>query len=172
MTSGNKSRSTGKLLGEFPFISRTFEGRFRDNPYVLDMDANLFIGPADEIARDEHAAIEIIFHFLNQTDRPMAPVRALLRDRVRLLEAFATFDAARVDMDDEGFHIFVYGTYDGDVLTPVDDDELPCGPCGRSVNEIKRRLYALCSRVDSRFQERQLNASLLETEAHFLRSEP
>ena len=47
-----------KLLGNFPFISRTFEGRFKDNPYVLDADGNLFI---DELlgAGITHAALEV-----------------------------------------------------------------------------------------------------------------
>jgi len=74
-------RGGTKLLGSLPFVSRTFEGRFEDTPFVLDMDANLYIGPADHLSRDQHAAVEVVFHFLSQTGRIQAPVRRVLRDR-------------------------------------------------------------------------------------------
>ncbi|MFT5391417.1 MAG: hypothetical protein ACI8PT_001612 [Gammaproteobacteria bacterium] len=70
-----------KLLGGLDFVSRTFEGEFKGNPFVLDLDANLYIGPADHVPRDEHAAIEVIFHFLNQTNRRIGAVREVLSDR-------------------------------------------------------------------------------------------
>lgn len=47
----SRLQASDKLLGCFPYISRTFEGKFRDNPCVLDRDANLYIGPADNVSR-------------------------------------------------------------------------------------------------------------------------
>ena len=157
-----------KLLGGFSFISRTFEARFRENPYVLDADGNLFIGPADQYARDEHVAIEVIYHFLNQTGRPIAPLRELLRNREDLLRAFHDFDKARIEEIGDEFHIIVFGTYDGEPLSSVVDDELPCGPCGISINRIKRRFSKLCRRLDRAFFERKLTTELQDVESRFI----
>ena len=81
-----------KLLGGLSFVSRTFEGQFRENPYVLDMDANLYVGPADHLSRDEHSGIEVIYHFLSQTGRVGLTLKELLRDRLALLDAFDALD--------------------------------------------------------------------------------
>lgn len=157
-----------KLLGELGYVSRTFEGGFRDNPYVLDLDANLYVGPADHVARDEHAAIEAVYHFLFQLDRVRHPVRELLRDRRLLLDAFLAFDAARGVGQAGDFRIVLYGTYDGDALVPLDDDQLPAGPCGKSVVEIKSRFYAICRRMDPDFDGRELTPEQRQAEASFL----
>ncbi len=172
MPSGPQPTTTGKLLGGFPFISRTFEGRFKDNPYVLDADANFYVGPADQVARDEHVAIEIIYQFLNQTDRPVRAFRRLFRSRPELLQAFETFDRARDASDGDEFQVFLFGTYDGEPLQPYADDELPSGPCGKSVNEIKRRLYEICSRVDPMFGDRPMTPELQQVEDRFMRWTP
>lgn len=156
-----------KLLGSLSFVSRTFEGSFKENPYVLDMDANLYIGPADHVSRDEHSAIEVVFHFLRQTGRIDGTLRDLLRDRGRLLEAFAAFDEARSEAAAEDFRVFVFGTYDGEPLLPVADDDLPAGPCGVAVNAIKQRFYEMCRRMDKEFAERDLSDSQREVEARF-----
>jgi hypothetical protein len=159
----------GKLLGGFPFISRTFEGKFKENPYVLDADANLFIGPADNVSRDEHVAIEVIYHFLAQTGRAVGPFRELLRDREKLLRSFAVVDGIRSEEGGpEEFNLHLFGTYDGEPLQGWHDDELPAGPCGKSVNELKRRLYEICMRMDKQFSERSLSAELREIEARFI----
>jgi hypothetical protein len=108
-----------KLLGSLPFVSRTFEGHFKDSPYVLDMDANLYIGPADQYSRDQHAAVEVVYHFLAQTGRLTNPFAELLRDRRLLLAAFAAFDEARAegaDAESEEFRIRIHATYDGQPL--------------------------------------------------------
>ena len=157
-----------KLLGGLSFVSRTFEGTFKENPYVLDMDANLYIGPADHLSRDEHSAIEVVYHFLRQTGRIDSGLRELLGNRLRLLEAFKAFDDARLDDEAEDFRIFVYGTYDGEALVPGADDDLPAGPCGRTVNELKQRFYALCRRKDPEFEQRKLSAALTRVESSFV----
>ena len=157
-----------KLLGGLPFVSRTFEGQFKDNPYVLDMDANLYIGPADHVSRDEHSGIEVVFHFLSQTGRLDQNLKQLLRDRRALLDAFAAFDDARMQGDTEEFRVFVFGTYDGELLLPVTDDELPAGPCGRSIGELKRRFYDLCRRLDSNFDQHELSSSQAQAEQRFV----
>ena len=72
-----------KLLGGLSFVSRTFEGTFKETPYVLDMDANLYIGPADAVSRDEHSAVEVVYHFLRQTGRLDLNLRELLSNRLR-----------------------------------------------------------------------------------------
>lgn len=158
-----------KLLGELSFVSRTFEGGFKDSPFVLDMDANLYIGPADHLSRDEHSAIEAIYHFLAQQGRLQGAFKDLLRDRRRLLDAFREFDAARIQSHSSEFRICVFGTYDGSMLLPVEDDELPAGPCGKSVGEIKRRFYDLCRRLDRDFQRRELSPEQQRAEAVFSR---
>lgn len=165
--SATQMRDHRKLLGGLPFVSRTFEGTFKEIPYVLDMDANLYIGPADHISRDEHSAIEVIYHFLHQTGKVKLPLRELLRNRLQLLEAYAAFDDARMESDAEEFRIFLFGTYDGEPLVAVDDDELPAGPCGRTVNEIKRRFYELCTRLDASFASRELSEAQQRVERRF-----
>lgn len=162
--------SDKKLLGGLSFVSRTFEGRFKENPYVLDMDANLYIGPADHLSRDEHSAIEVIFHFLAQTGKIRQPLRELLRNRLLLLSAFAAFDEARSESTSEEFRIYVFGTYDGEPLLEDGDDDLPAGPCGKSVNELKLRFYTLCSRLDKEFRSRVPSEEQRKTEARFTAS--
>lgn len=156
-----------KLLGGLSFVSRTFEGSFKENPYVLDMDANLYIGPADHLSRDEHSAIEVVYHFLRQTSRIDLGVRELLGNRLRLLEAFQAFDEARAEEGGDDFRIFVFGTYDGEMLVPGVDDDLPAGPCGRTVNELKQRFYALCKRKDPEFSTRKISDELRGIERRF-----
>ena len=159
-----------KLLGEFPFVARTFEARFKSSPYVLDADANLFLGPADHALPFEHTAIAVVVHYLNQTDRKIAPLGRLLRNRKELLEAFKVFDNARIEGENNEFQIFLLGTFDGESLRAIDDDELPCGPCGVSVNDVKRRFYALCARLDAKFHQRPLSKTLIEVQARFVLS--
>lgn len=156
-----------KLLGELSFVSRTFEGGFKESPFVLDMDANLYIGPADHLARDEHAAIEAVYHFLAQQGRVKRSIKELLRDRRLLLDAFREFDAARIQIHASEFRICVFGTYDGSMLLPVEDDELPAGPCGKSVSEIKRRFYDLCRRLDKDYERRELSPEQKRAEKAF-----
>ena len=160
-----------KLLGGLPFVSRTFEGTFKDTPFVLDMDANLYIGPADALSRDEHSAIEVVFQFLRQTGKLECSVREALSNRRRLLRVFNAFDQARSDGDAEEFRIFVFGSYDGDPLRGISDDELPAGPCGRSINDLKRRFYEICRKVDSKFTSHELNEREQKVERRFLRSD-
>lgn len=166
MTANTPSRAK-TLLGGFKFVSRTFEGSFRDNPFVLDADANLYIGPADYVPRDEHATIEVIYHFLSETDRVSGDVGALLRNRARLLDAFCSFDEARREAPKSEFRILIFGTYDGHALAPTTDDDLPAGPCGKTVNEVKRRLYSLARRADIDFDGRELNEEQRKQEAQF-----
>lgn len=168
MSATGRGGSSRKLLGGFPFISRTFEGKFKENPFVLDADANLFVGPADGVTRDEHIVIGVLYHFMNETGRMIGPVRELLRNRVELLEAFAMFDEIRREGHAEEFHLYMFGTYDGELLTAPEDDELPAGPCGKSVNDIKRRFYAICARIDPDFKTRKLSARLVAVEQCFV----
>lgn len=162
-----KSRKEKKLLGNLSFVCRTFEGRFSDSPYVLDMDANLYIGPADQLSRDEHAGIEVIYHFLRQTGMINHSMKELLHDRVRLLEAFCAFDQARVESQADEFQIFIFGTYDGEPLADIGDDDLPAGPCGKSINAIKRHFYAACRILDKEFDNRKLEQAHKSAEAKF-----
>ncbi|MCP4041911.1 MAG: hypothetical protein GY731_08130 [Gammaproteobacteria bacterium] len=158
-----------KLLGGLSFVSRTFEGSFKDNPYVLDMDANLYIGPADSVPRDEHASIEVIFHFLAQRRLIKHPIRELLRDRQLLLDAFIEFDDSREEnAEEQEFRIFIFSTYDGVPLVPVDDDLLPAGPCGMSINDVKWRFYSICRRMDKQFYKRNLTPRQQQAEAAFI----
>lgn len=161
-------REDDKLLGGLPFVSRTFEGKFKDNPYVLDMDANLYVGPADHVTRDEHASLEVIYHFLRQTNRVHLPLREVLRNRSYLLDMFAAFDEARGDNGEGEFNVHLFGTYDGEPLLALLDDELPAGPCGKSVNELKRRFYRLCARTDKDFSARTLTSEQRRAESRFL----
>ena len=160
-----------KLLGTLPFVSRTFEGGFKENPFVLDLDGNLYIGPADQMARDEHSAIEAVYHFLAERQKVKHPVRELLRSRKLLLDAFASFDEARSEGEESDFRIIIFGTYDAVALAPIEDDDLPAGPCGQPINAIKRRFYELCKRLDKRFYDRRLNAREQRAEGRFLSEE-
>ncbi len=162
--------SSRKLLGSLPFVSRTFEGYFKETPFVLDMDANLFVGPADHMSRDQHAAVEVVYHFLSQTGLIDRPVRDLLRDRRLLLDAFSVFDQARVDDDEHEFRILIHGTYDGELLAGPADDDLPAGPCGQSVNQVKLRFYRACRRLDPEFKKRELSPGQRVAEKRVLRS--
>ena len=155
-------------MGGLSFVSRTFEGSFKENPYILDMDANLYIGPADQISRDEHPGIELVYYFLVQTKRIDKPLRELLRNRTTLLSAFDEFDKARADSEKEEFRIRLFGTYDGEGLVGIEDDEFPAGPCGMSVNEIKRRFYLICKRSDKQFATHKLSDADKSIEARFI----
>lgn len=163
--------SANKLLGGLSFVSRTFEGTFKETPFVLDMDANLYIGPADQLCRDEHSAVEVVFNYLRELEKADRPVKDLLRNRLALLEVFDAFDCARQedgDSEETEFRIFVFGSYDGVILDAIADDDMPAGPCGKTVNEIKNRLYQLCLRSDSQFQSRTLSPKHIEIEQRFL----
>ena len=59
-------------------------------------------------------------------------------------------------------------TYDGESLVTGQDDELPSGPCGRSVNDLKRRFYKLCRRLDQEFEGRKLTPEQRTAEARFV----
>ena len=72
-----------------------------------------------------------------------------------------------MESDSEEFRVFVFGTYDGELLLPVVDDELPAGPCGKSINELKRRFYRLCKRIDLEFGARELSQRHREIEGRF-----
>lgn len=160
---------SGKLLGDLAFVSRTFEGYFKDTPYVLDMDANLYLGPADHQSRDMHAAVEVVLQFLRQTGRIDDSVADLLTDRCKLLNAFICFDEARTDNEENEFRIIIHGTYDGEPLIDGTDD-LPAGPCGRAVNQVKLRFYRLCQRLDKQFSERKLDKRQQQAEQRLLKS--
>ena len=160
--------SPTKLLGTLPFVSRTFEGGFKENPFVLDLDGNLYIGPADQVTRDEHATIEVVYHFLLERRKILWPVRDLLRSRQVLLDALAAFDEARSEGEESDFRIIIFGTYDAVALAPIEDDELPAGPCGTPINAIKRRFYDICRRLDRQFQEHHLNPRQQRAEVRFL----
>lgn len=167
----NDTKTGPKLLGSLPFVSRTFEGYFEDSPFVLDMDANLHIGPADQYNRDHHAAVEVVYQFLAQTGRIRSPVSKLLRHRRLLLASFAAFDEARIEKaGEEEFRIRIHGTYDGEPLHETEDDNLPAGPCGQAINEVKLRFYILCTRLDGRFKTRELSAREKQAELRVLRS--
>jgi hypothetical protein len=131
------------------------------------MDANLYIGPADHVPRNEHAAIEVIFHFLNQTGRRIGAMREVLSDRGALLAAFETFDEPRDCSGRSEFRLLIFGTYDGEPLIDSEDDDLPAGPCGKTVNEVKRRFYSLCARRDQQCHSRELNDTQLVYEKRF-----
>jgi len=166
----SREKVGGKLLGSLPFVSRTFEGHFKDSPYVLDMDANLYVGPADHLARDEHSAVEVVYHFLSETGRIEAPLREILRDRALLLDAFSAFDHARVEDVERDFRILLHGTYDGELLLGQADDDLPAGPCGKAVNQVKLRFYRLCRRLDPDFKSRKLEPHQTAAERNILKS--
>ncbi len=156
-----------KLLGNLSFVGRTFEGRFNETPYVLDMDANLYIGPADHSSRDEHAGVEVVYQFLRQTGSIKHSIKELLHHRLQLLEAFSAFDQARVERQADEFQIFIFGTYDGEPLAGTGDDDMPAGPCGKSINAIKRHFYAACRILDQEFDRRELEQAHKSAEAKF-----
>ncbi len=162
-----KSKQLKKLLGNLSFVGRTFEGRFNETPYVLDMDANLYIGPADHFSRDEHAGIEVVYQFLLQTGKIQHSIKDLLHDRTRLLDAFGAFDQARLESQADEFQIFIFGTYDGEPLAGSGDDDMPAGPCGKSINAIKRHFYAACRILDKEFDRRELTDAHRSAEAKF-----
>ena len=167
MSRSQESNTQDKLLGDVSFVKRTFEGRFTDAPFVLDMDANLYIGPADQYSRDMHSSVEVVLRYLRQTLRIDSPMRRILSVRSELLSAFAAFDEARsaTQVDGDGvpeFRIVVHGSYDGEPLEPSTDDDLPAGPCGTSVNEVKLHFYRKCMRLDPDFDNQTLGPGLLE----------
>ncbi len=170
MANIHNNHGDARLLGDLAFVSRTFEGSFKDTPYVLDMDANLYIGPADHLSRDIHACVEVILQFLHQTHRVEGSVREILTDRCKLLDAFIRFDEARTDNEESEFRIILHGTYDGEHLINSADDDLPAGPCGRAVNQVKLRFYRLCQRLDPEFTKRELNAAQQAEEQRILAS--
>lgn len=131
------------------------------------MDANLYIGPADHLTRDEHAGIEVTYQFLKETGKIQHTLRELLRNRMLLLDAFTAFDQARKEGAADEFQIFIFGTYDGEPLDTHADDELPAGPCGKSVNDLKRRFYDLCRRLDPQFDNRELAEPQKAAESKF-----
>jgi hypothetical protein len=165
---GTRERpSEARLLGDVSFVKRTFEGRFVDAPFVLDMDANLYIGPADQYSRDLHSSVEVVLRYLRQTGRIEGSMRQILCNRAQLLRAFVVFDAARGEgqVDEDGvpeFRVVVHGSYDGEPLEALRDDDLPAGPCGASVNEVKLHFYRRCMRLDSEFHACTLEPELLE----------
>ena len=117
-----------------------------------------------------HAAVEVVVQFLRQTGRIEGTVRDLLTDRCKLLDSFICFDEARADQEESEFRIIIHGTYDGIPLADKGEDDLPAGPCGRAVNQVKLRFYRLCQRLDGQFAERELNAAQREAEERLLSS--
>ena len=170
VTKTQDKNGSGKLLGDLAFVSRTFEGYFTDTPYVLDMDANLYLGPADHLSRDMHAAVEVVVQFLRQTGRIEGTTREVLTDRRKLLDVFNCFDDARTGQEENEFRIIIHGTYDGVPLADRGEDDLPAGPCGRAINQVKLRFYRLCQRLDGQFAERELSAAQHEAEQRLLSS--
>ena len=61
-------------------------------------------------------------------------------------------------------------TYDGAPLGVVHDDDLPAGPCGQAVNQVKLRFYRLCRRLDPDFKTRELSDVHKRAEQCALRS--
>ena len=163
MVRSREHPGASKLLGSLAFVSRTFEGYFKDTPFVLDMDANLYLGPADHVSRDAHSTVEVVFHFLSETGRIEGEVRTLL-------DAFAAFDRARVEEEEHEFRILLHGTYDGALLVDADDDDLPAGPCGQAVNQVKLRFYRMCRRLDPEFKSRELDGKQRTAEKRLLGS--
>jgi len=77
-------------------------------------------------------------------------------------------DEARSESDSEEFRLFVFGTYDGEFLSPGIDPELPADPCGKSINELKRCFYGVCRKIDSEFEKHDLNDRYRQLEERFL----
>jgi hypothetical protein len=118
----------------------------------------------DIVSRAEHIVIGVLLRFMLGTGRITTPVRDLLGNRLNLPEAFALFDDVRRERYAEESHVFLFGTYDGELLMVEEDAELPAGPCGKSVNEIRRHIYAICARVDMEFKSRGLTNRLVAAE--------
>lgn len=161
------------LLGNLNFVNRTtgsFDQReFKNTPYILDSEAKLHIGPADDQARDENGAIAVIYEYLRQTKRMPFRLSTLLSNRSNFLQTCVAFDKARRGTDEEnGPVIIIYGTYDGKPIESIISDDLPSGPCGRSVNEIKWDLYRRCMRMDPQFPSRDLTEEQRLQESRFM----
>jgi len=160
------------LLGNLNFVNRTtgsFDQReFKNSPYILDSEAKLHIGPADDQARDEHGAIAVIYEYLRQTKKMPFRLSTLLSNRSNFLQTCVAFDQARRGADEQGPMIIVYGTYDGKPIESIISDDLPAGPCGKSVNEVKWALYRLCMRMDPQFASRDLSEEQRLQESRFM----
>jgi hypothetical protein len=104
-------------------------------------------------------------NFLRQTGKVEHSFGGLLRDRISLLEAFSAFDQARGESRADEFQIFILGTYDGEPRSGTGDDDLPAGPCGKSVHTIKRHFYAACRILDKEFGKRNLDNAPKAAEA-------
>ena len=141
------------LLGNLNFVTRTTgsvdEREFKNTPYILDSEARLHIGPADDLARDEHGAILVVYEYLRQTKKMPFRLSTLLSNRSNFLQTCVAFDAARRGSDETGPTIIIYGTYDGKPIESIISDDLPAGPCGKSVNQMGTvsPLYAYGSNV-------------------------
>jgi len=162
------------LLGNLPFVGRTtgpLGGTDFDqfkSPFMLDSEARLHIGPADDIARNEHGAILVIYELLIQTKSTPFKFGGILRNRAHFLDTCQAFDDARTNRTDEGPRLVVYGTYDGNPIEPGKHDDLPAGPCGKSVNQIKYQLFKRCMKLDPEFPTRKLTEAQREQEATFI----
>lgn len=162
------------LLGNLNFVNRTtgsFDQReFKNTPYILDSEATLHIGPADDLARDEHGAILSIFEYLRQTKKISTRLSTILSNRANFLEACVAFDDARRGVSEETAPtIIIYSTYDGKPIESIISDDLPAGPCGKSVNEIKWELYRRCMRLDPQFASRDLTEQQRLQESRFMK---
>ncbi len=161
------------LLGNLNFVNRTtgsFDQReFKNTPYILDSEARLHIGPADDVARDQHGAILVIYEYLRQTKKISFRLSTLLSNRSNFLQTCVAFDKARRGISDESAPtIIIYGTYDGKPIESIISDDLPSGPCGMSVNEIKWELYRRCMRLDPQFASRDLTEEQRQQESRFM----
>jgi len=159
------------LLGNLNFVNRTtgsFDQReFKNSPYILDSEARLHIGPADDIARDEHGGIAVVYEYLRQTKKMPFRLSTLMSNRSNFLQTCVAFDQARRG-DEHGPNIIIYGTYDGKPVESIISDDLPAGPCGKSVNEIKWDLYRRCMRMDPQFASRDLTEEQRLQESRFM----
>ena len=118
---------------------------------MLDMDANMHVGPAEHVSRDEHSRIEVVYHFLAQIGRVDSNSRELLSHRCALLDAFGCFDEGRMEGEAEQSRIFAFGAYGDELFKPVADDDSPAGSCRKSSSELKGRFYGLCRRTNTSF---------------------
>lgn len=162
----------GVLLGNMNFVNRTtgsFDQReFKNSPYILDSEAKLHIGPADDQARDEHGAIAVIYEYLRQTKRMPFRLSTLMSNRSNFLQTCVAFDQARRGDSEHGPAIIIYGTYDGKPIESIISDDLPAGPCGKSVNQIKWELYKRCMSMDPQFASRDLTEEQRLQESRFM----
>jgi hypothetical protein len=170
--SGEQEMGDEVLLGNLNFVTRTTgsvdEREFKNTPYILDSEARLHIGPADDLARDEHGAILVVYEYLRQTKKMPFRLSTLLSNRSNFLQTCVAFDAARRGADETGPTIIIYGTYDGKPIESIISDDLPAGPCGKSVNEIKWELYRRCMRMDPMFASRDLTQEQRQQESRFM----